>query len=308
MNQLNKLKLLLLRKFNPDIKTEFQYYIQCPFCDDKKQHLGINFQLNAYHCFRCNVSGNLKKLYNILNSEKYKFFEKIIISTSSNNNNKKKKKDFKQFILDEFQYVLQNREFDNFYLNDYLKNKNLTDENKIKFKKLLKDRTDKIVLYKNRLYFLDDFGQIIQVRLFKRKPKYLTINSNVFYLRNPENYSKIIIVESPFSVLAAEILNFEPDSSIVACLGISNLIKTAQKFFNKQIALFPDKDFSWQTLNKDLPDNIKKFILIKQKNDLFDLLSVQDYQNYLIFINLNSDSRIFNSLLLKSIYLNSNIS
>lgn len=36
--------------------------VQCPFCDDRSNHLGINLNSNAISCHRCGMSGTLYKL------------------------------------------------------------------------------------------------------------------------------------------------------------------------------------------------------------------------------------------------------
>ncbi len=36
--------------------------IQCPFCDDKSNHLGINIKSKAFSCFKCGTKGNIIKL------------------------------------------------------------------------------------------------------------------------------------------------------------------------------------------------------------------------------------------------------
>lgn len=36
--------------------------IQCPFCDDNTNHLGINLSLLIIHCWKCPTKGNIRKL------------------------------------------------------------------------------------------------------------------------------------------------------------------------------------------------------------------------------------------------------
>jgi hypothetical protein len=40
--------------------------IQCPFCSDTTNHLGINLQKGTFHCWKCNESGGLYKLVQII--------------------------------------------------------------------------------------------------------------------------------------------------------------------------------------------------------------------------------------------------
>lgn len=297
---LRKFKILLLQKFDPEIKDDEQYYIQCPFCDDKRRHLGINFKLNAYHCFRCNSSGNLNKLYSILSSEKYMTLPKIIIP-SSKNKNLNKKTSFIEEIKQIFNNYKNNPEYNNKYLKKYCIEKNILNSNYEKLVSLIKFYNDRLFLHKDKLFFLDYNGEIIQVRQFKNKPKYITFNSRPFYLRDPNNYDWITIVESPLSVLAAEILGFEMDSSIVAALGMSNIPKTINLFCDKKITLFPDRDFAFKFFD-NLPDNVKFFIFIKEKNDLFDLLSVNNYNDYIDIVQLPENKNL-SSLFLKTKWL-----
>lgn len=36
--------------------------VRCPFCNDRKYHLGLSFNKNAYNCFKCSTSGPLTRL------------------------------------------------------------------------------------------------------------------------------------------------------------------------------------------------------------------------------------------------------
>jgi hypothetical protein len=36
--------------------------VRCPFCKDRKYHLGLSFNKNAYNCFKCSASGPLTRL------------------------------------------------------------------------------------------------------------------------------------------------------------------------------------------------------------------------------------------------------
>lgn len=57
-----------------------EYKARCPFCGDKKYHLGINRDKERFHCFLCNESGNSVSLYakvnNISNREAYEELRK----------------------------------------------------------------------------------------------------------------------------------------------------------------------------------------------------------------------------------------
>lgn len=44
-----------------------EYKARCPFCGDKKYHLGINRDKERFHCFLCNERGNSVSLYAKLN-------------------------------------------------------------------------------------------------------------------------------------------------------------------------------------------------------------------------------------------------
>ena len=39
----------------------------CPFCGDRKYHLGLNRKLERFHCFRCKEKGNSVSLYAKIN-------------------------------------------------------------------------------------------------------------------------------------------------------------------------------------------------------------------------------------------------
>lgn len=56
--------------------NDIEFKALCPFCNDKKYHLGINRQMNRFHCFRCQEKGNavslFAKLNGLSNKEAYK--------------------------------------------------------------------------------------------------------------------------------------------------------------------------------------------------------------------------------------------
>ena len=61
--------------FNPQQKSSIEIEARCPFCDDRKYHLGINRNLERFHCFKCGEKGNsvslYAKLYGVSNKEAY---------------------------------------------------------------------------------------------------------------------------------------------------------------------------------------------------------------------------------------------
>lgn len=62
--------------FSPLQKNPIEFKAQCPFCGDTKYHLGLNAEMERFHCFRCNEKGNSVSLYakimGISNKEAYK--------------------------------------------------------------------------------------------------------------------------------------------------------------------------------------------------------------------------------------------
>ena len=50
-------------RFSPVQKNPVEFTAQCPFCGDKKYHLGLNHEKEQFHCFRCNEKGNSVSLY-----------------------------------------------------------------------------------------------------------------------------------------------------------------------------------------------------------------------------------------------------
>lgn len=58
-----EIKRAIENMFSVDTRSikENAMSIRCPYCEDKKHHLGLNFELNAYNCFRCSKSGRLDK-------------------------------------------------------------------------------------------------------------------------------------------------------------------------------------------------------------------------------------------------------
>ena len=50
-------------QFYPIQKDVVEIKALCPFCGDRKYHLGLNRKKGMFHCFRCNESGNSVSLY-----------------------------------------------------------------------------------------------------------------------------------------------------------------------------------------------------------------------------------------------------
>lgn len=50
-------------QFYPVQRNSIEYRANCPFCGDRKYHLGLNRQKEQFHCFRCKTSGNSVSLY-----------------------------------------------------------------------------------------------------------------------------------------------------------------------------------------------------------------------------------------------------
>lgn len=62
-------------QFYPRQKNSVEIRANCPFCGDTKYHLGLNRELERFHCFRCKEHGNsvslYAKLHGISNKEAY---------------------------------------------------------------------------------------------------------------------------------------------------------------------------------------------------------------------------------------------
>lgn len=52
--------------------------IQCPFCYDPKNHLGINLESTKYHCWVCGAKGNLEYLLHTITSKPYFEIKQLI--------------------------------------------------------------------------------------------------------------------------------------------------------------------------------------------------------------------------------------
>ena len=48
-------------------RNNVEFKALCPFCGDRKYHLGLNRKLDRFHCFRCKEKGNSVSLYAKLN-------------------------------------------------------------------------------------------------------------------------------------------------------------------------------------------------------------------------------------------------
>ena len=62
-------------QFYPRSAGGIEFKAQCPFCGDRKYHLGLNRKMERFHCFRCGEKGNsvslLAKINGISNKEAY---------------------------------------------------------------------------------------------------------------------------------------------------------------------------------------------------------------------------------------------
>jgi len=62
-------------EFQQTQRNDVEYSARCPFCGDRKYHLGLNRKKGVFHCFRCKEFGNsvslYAKLYGISNGEAY---------------------------------------------------------------------------------------------------------------------------------------------------------------------------------------------------------------------------------------------
>ena len=70
----------LLGNYKQTKENEFAF--KCPFCHHKKNKLEINIDTGIYHCWVCNTSGNIYKLFNksTISLSFFELFDKIIVS------------------------------------------------------------------------------------------------------------------------------------------------------------------------------------------------------------------------------------
>ncbi len=54
--------------FHPHQRNPVEYRANCPFCGDRKYHLGLNREKEQFHCFRCKARGNSVSLYAMLHN------------------------------------------------------------------------------------------------------------------------------------------------------------------------------------------------------------------------------------------------
>ena len=107
--------------FNPQQKSSIEIEARCPFCDDRKYHLGINRNLERFHCFKCGEKGNsvslYAKLYGVSNKEAYhslkenidSFDEKIIYLERGNEQEVRPLKDRHNVYYDMLNMLSLNR-------------------------------------------------------------------------------------------------------------------------------------------------------------------------------------------------------
>lgn len=307
---ISKIKQFIKENFSPEIKDENQYYIRCIFCDDKKNHLGINFQLKVYHCFRCNSSGNISKLYNLLLQQK-NIPKKHIHSSSSNKKFKFTTNLYSKSRLIEIFNNIKDTQYENHYFKEYLNKKNVQSKYIPDIIQTLRQYNSNFILYNEFLFFLNNKTPIqARILLPNAKPKYITLQKNSYFKipETTENYFQIYIVESPLSCLAGLVLSkyYEifQNSVFIATLGKSRTKNILSQLpYNIKKIIIPDKDNLAEIIKNNSNYSLSNTYLLlldyKNINDLFDVLSLENLSIKAI-INLSNRYIFYKTFLEKT--------
>ena len=99
-----------------DNVTEGWVNIQCIFCSDSANHLGINIESGNYHCWKCGTSGNIWSLLKEIENCSFKKIKMIYGKYQTENyfpkNKEQTKKDIQKILPKE-----ATKEFQNVHLN-----------------------------------------------------------------------------------------------------------------------------------------------------------------------------------------------
>lgn len=179
--------------------------IRCPYCPDKKYHLGLSFRKNAFNCFRCPASG---KLTDFLKKHNINYNSEVRISSPQ-----VKTKAFKLNIPKDFK---TNWNYYNIAKN-YLKERGFYD--KFIFENFqLWPITDQrhyyfgyIIVYLNEYAFYA--RKYLKTKEFELKNKHIIRKSDsemkLFYAYEKNNSDTILVVESMFNLMRATQFGFD---------------------------------------------------------------------------------------------------
>ena len=237
--------IFYLEKFTklPFKKTSKEYIFFCPFCDDcnKKTHghLYLAIDKPVFYCFRCNVSGNLKKLlqyidYDNIPSELEDFYEPKTLDYSNN------------VTINNFNFIDNIRteiyNFQNKYKKEYIIFENYLNQRlgHINFLKFL------IVpsFFKNNLVikFYNYDGQLVTMRnilidnVRYYKPKDLTGIKYYFQSQEFKIPSTITIAEGCFDIINLYLYNIFQDSLFYAILG-NHYVKSVENLIINRLLI-----------------------------------------------------------------------
>ncbi len=298
-----KLKNFFKKRFeNYKEHSDEQIYVKCPFCADRRHHLGINFNLFVFHCFRCNISGKLPKLFKLLNlpiiGEKdiiHKIIEKKFLEI--------KKDEKKKELHEKYKKYIRQGEINNKIIGELIEFFQRKKINKEFYRDLIN-----LIKEKKRLfgydYFLKRFlffsvdnipvqGRDLKViAKSKNFPRYITYSKNryfeIFDLENFKNKNliNVFVVEGPFTALYWYLIfkNIKAENFyVISALGKSSILKAVKYIISKL------KD-SFEKINIFIildTDAQKTFIQKILNNSAFSMINYSNINCNLFWIKEN---------------------
>lgn len=210
------------------------YNVRCPFCTDKKYHLGIDFEINGYNCFRCPAKGKLTKLLTKFQIP-YKTTEQIsiaqLIDTTSFTLFGEKKEtnkkinipinvDWDREAAKDFDNFLESRGLDKNLVTKDFRAYPITDINSMYI-----DEKSKIDMFGYCIFPINDFAFYARKYMPDEKvwgPKHIIKKSvkkmPLFYFYDKPNSNVVLVVESLFNLIKASMFGY----SSVCLFGKSN--------------------------------------------------------------------------------------
>lgn len=182
--------------------------ILCPYCDDKIRHSHINHghfyvakNFPICHCFRCDITVNLKRLLLDTKFQNIELLKRIFKTNSAYS-----------FISEDKSLIVSNSisNFDKIkylkfykYLESRILNFNL---DKFKIYPSYDEKTKSLLCNFNNYHNEFSISRIIESETIKGTRYIKNESSNFYYFQNPFDYNEITICEGPFDII--NIYNF----------------------------------------------------------------------------------------------------
>lgn len=297
-NHIKTLFLYLRNEKNFIQYSDDQYSIKCIFCNDHSSHLSINLKLNAFHCWRCDTSGNLHELLKYLKSKPA--HKLVIVSTKEEKKEIKQKiKENRSSVEEYYLNIFEEKEKHKKYnvLTEFFQNKGFSPQEAKDLTQFFKEEfplevTPVELSSLHKYILIHDLSSLRQIRKLYGKPKYRTISAvPLENIINPFNSSNILIVEGFFDKAfliyydkkVESILSRLSIDRIVVAFGSVNILRTAINYLTN-----PDLNIERIYMLYDRDQYKKLFIFLerhkkqinKYRNNLYLLLFKNEVNDF----------------------------